>query len=340
MRRSKRILADIPDLGLLPPESSEESEADYSDADPDYDPNTVGMTRLQRILAAREQSDDDSREDETVNQPEKGEIHQEENDEEAHPEEPAVEDAPVTPLPLWTDVAPEDSEKEVSAWLGALPNPDEFEIDTPIEYFKYFLDEDLLNTITDQSNLYAIQINPNKPLILTTPELEQYLGVCILMSIYILPRASMYWVKSTRIDKIANVISRDRWKEIKSKLHCNDNSKLRRDDPNRDRLFKIGPLFDSLQEKFRNLPKSEFLCIDEQIVPFKGKSGLKQYNPKNPKNGVSKFLFCATLLVWFMILRSTVVKYRFPDIDASSNIVLKLVDSVPRNMNDKLFFDN
>ncbi|XP_046662980.1 piggyBac transposable element-derived protein 3-like [Homalodisca vitripennis] len=154
----------------------------------------------------------------------------------------------------------------------------------------------------------------------------------------------MYWAKSTRIDKIANVISRDRWKEIKSKLHCNDNSKLRRDDPNRDRLFKIRPLVDSLQETFRNLAKSEFLCIDEQIVPFKGKSGLKQYNPKNPKKlGLQIFVLCDTsgLVYDFEIYCGKIQPVAgFPDIGASSNIVLKLVDSVPRNMNHKLFFDN
>ena len=27
----------------------------------------------------------------------------------------------------------------------------------------------------------------------------------------------------------------------------------------------------------------EKLCIDEQLVPFKGKSALKQYNPQKPK---------------------------------------------------------
>lgn len=139
-------------------------------------------------------------------------------------------------------------------------------------------------------------------------------------------------------------MSRDRWKEIKSNLHCNDNSNLRRDDPNRDRLFKVRPLVDALREKCRALPKSEYLCVDEQIVPYKGKSGLKQYNPKKPKKwGFKIFVLCNTsgLVCDFYIYCGKIQPVAgFPDIGASSNIVLKLVDSVPRNMNYKLFFDN
>ena len=59
-----------------------------------------------------------------------------------------------------------------------------------------------------------------------------------------------------------------------------------RDDPNRDRLFKIRPVVDYFLLKFQSLPQDRMLCVDEQIVPFKGKSGLKQYLPKKTQMGV------------------------------------------------------
>ena len=44
---------------------------------------------------------------------------------------------------------------------------------TPIEYFKGFLCDGILDKICHQSNLYAIQQNANKPLNLCIRELEQ-----------------------------------------------------------------------------------------------------------------------------------------------------------------------
>ena len=65
--------------------------------------------------------------------------------------------------------------------------------------------------------------------------------------------------------------------------HFNDNTKMNR--PNTDNLFKARPLIDSLTETFNEQKPQEYLSIDEQIVPFKGKSSLKTYNPKKPKKG-------------------------------------------------------
>ncbi|KAG8231020.1 hypothetical protein J437_LFUL010942 [Ladona fulva] len=42
-------------------------------------------------------------------------------------------------------------------------------------------------------------------------------------------------------------------------------------------MFKVQPLFNLIRQKVLQLPLEEFLCIDEQIVPFKGKLAAKQY---------------------------------------------------------------
>ncbi|KAJ8879085.1 hypothetical protein PR048_019691 [Dryococelus australis] len=56
-----------------------------------------------------------------------------------------------------------------------------------------------------------------------------------------------------------------------------------RNDPNCGRLFKIRPLVDEMQKKFKYLPLCQMLCVDEPINLFKGKSALKQYNPKKTR---------------------------------------------------------
>ncbi|KAL3045317.1 hypothetical protein OYC64_013561 [Pagothenia borchgrevinki] len=104
------------------------------------------------------------------------------------------------------------------------------------------------------------------------------------MSIYGLPGSRMYWNSSTRVDCVANTMTMHRWEAIKRNIHFADNTQLiPRGQPGHDQLHKVRPLLTSLLESFQAIPMDERLCDDEQIVPFKGRSGLKQYNPRKPK---------------------------------------------------------
>ena len=90
----------------------------------------------------------------------------------------------------------------------------------------------------------------------------------------------MFWGKKTRVKAVANVMSRERWEQIKANLHFNNNDNMPPPtDPDRDKLFKLRPLIDDLLFKFQALPQEQTLCVDEQMVPFKGKLRLKQYLP-------------------------------------------------------------
>uniref|UniRef100_A0A0K0EC23 DDE_Tnp_1_7 domain-containing protein n=1 Tax=Strongyloides stercoralis TaxID=6248 RepID=A0A0K0EC23_STRER len=85
----------------------------------------------------------------------------------------------------------------IPTWKGCMPPPCIDEPGTPLFYFKQMISENLLNNIVDQSNLYAIQKNVNKPLGLTLSELEKFIGITMLMSIYKLPRTHMFWKMET-----------------------------------------------------------------------------------------------------------------------------------------------
>lgn len=78
----------------------------------------------------------------------------------------------------------------------------------------------------------------------------------------------------------------------KKNLHFNNNIHI----PNyNDPTPNKRPLVDTLQKKFNNLPNEQMLCVDEQIVPFKGKSSLRQINPKKPhKWGYKISVLCNT----------------------------------------------
>ena len=53
--------------------------------------------------------------------------------------------------------------------------------------------------------------------------------------------------------------------------------------PLNDPLYKITPIINHLQVIFKKFKAKEYICIDEQVVPFKGRSLIKQDNPNKPK---------------------------------------------------------
>ncbi|KAH9379061.1 hypothetical protein HPB48_001338 [Haemaphysalis longicornis] len=52
-----------------------------------------------------------------------------------------------------------------------------------------------------------------------------------------------------------------------------------------DRLFKVWPILDLLKQNMRKVAPEQRQSIDEQIIPFKGRSTLKQYLKSNPTSG-------------------------------------------------------
>ena len=73
--------------------------------------------------------------------------------------------------------------------------------------------------------------------------------------------------------------------KVKRFFHCNDSDKtLPKGDPKYDKLHKVRPVIDSVLQDCKNIPLEEIHSIDEQIVPTKCRSGLKQYMPRKPHN--------------------------------------------------------
>lgn len=93
-------------------------------------------------------------------------------------------------------------------------------------------------------------------------------------------------------------------------------------------------MLNRLRERLLLVPKEEFLAVDEQIIPTKARSSIKQYNPKKPHkwgfkdfvlSGVSGFSYDFEI---------------FAGLGVSGNVVVRLTETVPRHVNHKIFFDN
>lgn len=228
-------------------------------------------------------------------------------------------------------------------WLYIPPSADE--ILTPYQYFKSLLSDDLFELIVNESNLYSIQCDPTKPLKLTVQELEQFFGTVLHMSLFGLPATRMFWSHSSRIAHVADVMPLARWEAIKRFLHFSDNSfQPTRDMADYDELYKIRPLLNHILTKLKQLPMREMLSVDEQMVPFKGKSRIKQYLPSKPRKWGYRILVLAGsdgVPHNFEVYTGKIVHPpELPDIGASGNVVLRLAEPIPKNRNFKLSFNN
>ena len=124
--------------------------------------------------------------------------------------------------------------------------------------------------------------------------MEMYLGTLVMMSILTLPQIRIYWGKATRIPAVADIMRIKHFEKIKQFLHRNDNRKnLPNTHKHFDKLFKVRPGLDSLREKCRQLPEEENHSIDEEIIPTKSRTSLKQYLPNKPnKWGIKVWARC------------------------------------------------
>ena len=126
---------------------------------------------------------------------------------------------------------------------------------------------------------------------ITVEELLAYMGFMILMGIVRLPRTEDYWKKNNiyHYTPVANRISRQRFRQLHRFLHFVDNSTLAAPgSPGYSKLGKLGPIIKMIGEQFAKVcyPGKE-VSVDEAMIPFKGRSSLKQYLPMKPiKRGI------------------------------------------------------
>lgn len=142
---------------------------------------------------------------------------------------------------------------------------------------------------------------------------------------------------------MSKVMTRNRFQEILRYLHCNDNSKIPRD--NKDKLYKLRPLVDFLNIQFSKLYHgTREMAVDESMIIFKGRSSIKQYNPIKPiKRGYK--LWCLAdkggYIQCFIIYqgKSEAADDKFKDFGLGGKVVLQLTEPDWGEYR-KIYFDN
>ena len=241
-----------------------------------------------------------------------------------------------------------DYDEEDSKFKGDSTLPDDVKsLETVLDTFHFLLPKEVIEQIVYHTSLYSTQMNPAQPAKVTTSEMETFLAMVMYMSIIKLPGTRMYRNKRFGIPKVSELMTVNRFEEIKRFLHLNDNTKyVEKGQPGHDKLHKVRPLIDALNCQLAKIPVEENVSVDEQIVPFKGRHSLKQYNPRKPhKWGYKVFVMSGVSAFSYNFEVSTgagdnVCLPNEPDIGSSSNVVVRLARRLPSDINHKLNIDN
>ncbi|XP_071050798.1 piggyBac transposable element-derived protein 4-like [Onthophagus taurus] len=101
-----------------------------------------------------------------------------------------------------------------------------------------------------------------------------------------------YWSTDLLIGTpiFGKIMSQDRFSLLLRMLHFSDNNELHVG----DKLQKIRPIIELLRSRFKaSMKPFKDLCIDESIVPWKGRLSFKQYIPsKRHRFGIKLFVLC------------------------------------------------
>ena len=196
--------------------------------------------------------------------------------------------------------------------------------------------------IAYQSNVYATQ-KDGKVLSTSFGEIEQFIGTLLLTGVFSCISYRSYWTNFCRFNMIADVMSRNRFELLLRYIHFNDNTNMKpREHPQYNPLFKISTLLDRFRSAMQSIEPKEMHAIDEQMIPFKGRSSRKQYMKKKPyKWGFKVFAQAGTSGIIYDFEVDTRKSMQWPgELGVSGNVVLRLIQNFNAASNFEEFFDN
>lgn len=100
---------------------------------------------------------------------------------------------------------------------------------TPVNYFLQLFSLICFQLITDQTNLYSCQ-RTGRSINSSVFEIQNFVGMLIMMGIVCLPAYTDYWSKEFQYEKIASVMPLKRFQALRRNLHFTDNNETTTDD--------------------------------------------------------------------------------------------------------------
>ncbi|XP_017467191.1 PREDICTED: piggyBac transposable element-derived protein 3-like [Rhagoletis zephyria] len=210
---------------------------------------------------------------------------------------------------------------------------------TSLDYFRYFIDEEVVKIFVENTNLYAEKHNREGNC--TENEILTFTAILLLSGYIKVPRKHMYWQSNLESHNtlVADAMSRNHFQFIMSNLHVCDNDKL---SPT-DKFAKIRPLLDMLNKRFMDFsPHEQNHSVDESMVPYFGRHSAIYKRQTYPfwneilVRGYVKWL----LIVVGSISRRTTGTNNYQDKGLGYVVVMTYVDQLPPQIPFRIYFDN
>lgn len=203
---------------------------------------------------------------------------------------------------------------------------------TAYKYFKNYLPDSIYNTIASMTNVKAI-ILKGVPLKLTETDIKTFIGSNIMMSCYGYPRLKSFWATKTRVSCIADNISRNKFFTIRSCLKIVSDADINEEQKKSDKLWKVRPFLEEIRKGCLKLERRPQCSIDEQMIPFTGRTKLKQYVRGKPHPvGIKNYILASSsgLILDFEIYQGkNTTLGMVSNLTVAESVIARLTETVP-----------
>ncbi|CAH2088690.1 unnamed protein product [Euphydryas editha] len=184
----------------------------------------------------------------------------------------SIDENDVTNIQLSEEIANKTTVEEHDATSN---QPDK---EAAIDYFFKFFSPDIITEITEQTNIYSVQLT-GKSIQLTENELQDFLAIHILMGIVQMPSYVDYWGNCFRFEQIADIMPLKRYQQIRRFLHFVDNNL-----EDSDRYYKVRNISEMIRRNCLQHESENTFSIDEMMIAYKGRKAgnRKQYVKDKP----------------------------------------------------------
>ena len=161
--------------------------------------------------------------------------------------------------------------------------------------------------------------------------MRAFLGCLIYVGLCTLGDMKNYWSNELGQDRISSVFPQYKFIDLWRHLHCNDNTKiLPKDNVNHDRLHEIRSVMNMLQHSFKEgWEPHQQNSIDEGIIPFNGRSSIKQYMKGKPtKWGFKMWKLVGARSAYLYALDIYSRKEEDREVGLHEHIVLQMADQL------------
>ncbi|KAK8784396.1 hypothetical protein V5799_009238 [Amblyomma americanum] len=232
---------------------------------------------------------------------------------------------------------------QLPTWIPDFRSPtDETELWlfwVPFDYFLQYIPNEVYEKMAIAMNRTYVQDTGNS-LKASVEELKIFFGVSLTVSCLCYPQMRMYWQKKTRVPLVADNMTRDRYFKLRHRLQLVNELDVTEEEKKEDLLWRIGPLVAFVLEGCHKLPRTQCVCVDEQMIPFTGRTELKQYVPRKPNPEGLKIFVLATpdgLILDFEIYQGKKSSQCPGSNGIAESAVLRLTDTLTPGT--KLYFD-